>query len=779
MPVFGEYETIGEPVSITETHGHLSTIWRVRKSGSQDRQIYALKCFSPRRREVPAQETEDTLEADRSLEFLEAVKQVKKAQSEGGRCLVPIHAFGPSDEGAWYVTDFFSRGSLKNWIEKKGRVDDAALRRIVHSIAAGCLALKRHCGRSHGNLKAANVFLSGRPRPLRKTPFLIADPIPMPLTHRLGSGDRRTVGGLIHDVFEVHDLRAIGELILQLVEGRLIGSGYDYNFPIVQSAAWSNLGKHGESWRELCNRLLDPNLSTEKVNLESLERKFRPSAVVSSLPVLFAVGAVICAVAGLTYWWFRQPRIVTQLADVTSQVGSDATFTIHATGWELAYQWRSNGVVIPDATGARYRIRNVQTNQTGSIFRIMITNSVGSVTSRIAKLTVNRRPQTITFASLPDKSVNDKSFNLEARASSELHVRYQSSKTNVATVSENENTVTILNAGTTTITASQPGDAMYLPAKPVGQPLIVSRAEVAPQITQVPEGQKNAMAGSNVVFTVKASGTPPLSYRWRKDNRELQDGGNVSGATTNVLTLNNVGTNDTGDYEVVIRNTAGATNARARLTVNRRSQAIDFKKLPDKRVGDPPFALGATADSRLSVVYQSSKPEVATVSSNTVTILNAGTTTITASQPGDGMYLPAKTVNQPLIVSRPEVVPQITQRPASQTVTAGSNATFIVVASGTTPLSYQWRKSNQDLSNGGNISGVTTSILTVNNVSVNDTGNYEVVISNAAGRTNATAQLMVNPSGVVPSAPQITQVPEGQNVMAGSECGVYGCGVYG
>ena len=153
-----------------------------------------------------------------------------------------------------------------------------------------------------------------------------------------------------------------------------------------------------------------------------------------------------------------------------------------------------------------------------------------------------------------------------------------------------------------------------------------------------------------VVFTVKASGTPPLSYRWRKDNRELQDGGNVSGATTNVLTLNNVGTNDTGDYEVVIRNTAGATNARARLTVNRRSQAIDFKKLPDKRVGDPPFALGATADSRLSVVYQSSKPEVATVSSNTVTILNAGTTTITASQPGDGMYLPASSVEQKLSV---------------------------------------------------------------------------------------------------------------------------------
>ena len=36
--------------------------------------------------------------------------------------------------------------------------------------------------------------------------------------------------------------------------------------------------------------------------------------------------------------------------------------------------------------------------------------------------------------------------------------------------------------------------------------------------------------------------------------------------------------------------------------------------------------------------------------------------------------------------------PTITTQPADQTVTAGQTATFSVVASGSTPLSYQWQK---------------------------------------------------------------------------------------
>ncbi|KAB2645128.1 MAG: immunoglobulin domain-containing protein, partial [Verrucomicrobia bacterium] len=49
--------------------------------------------------------------------------------------------------------------------------------------------------------------------------------------------------------------------------------------------------------------------------------------------------------------------------------------------------------------------------------------------------------------------------------------------------------------------------------------------------------------------------------------------------------------------------------------------------------------------------------------------------------------------------------PSFTTQPTSQTVTAGANVNFNVTASGTAPLSYQWRL------NGANISGATSATL--------------------------------------------------------------------
>jgi hypothetical protein len=60
-------------------------------------------------------------------------------------------------------------------------------------------------------------------------------------------------------------------------------------------------------------------------------------------------------------------------------------------------------------------------------------------------------------------------------------------------------------------------------------------------------------------------------------------------------------------------------------------------------------------------------------------------------------------------------------------VAAGQTASFSVVASGTGPLSYQWRK------NGTNISGATSSTYAMSNVSSSNAGTYSVAVSNSAG----------------------------------------------
>lgn len=80
--------------------------------------------------------------------------------------------------------------------------------------------------------------------------------------------------------------------------------------------------------------------------------------------------------------------------------------------------------------------------------------------------------------------------------------------------------------------------------------------------------------------------------------------------------------------------------------------------------------------------------------------------------------------------------PAITAQPASQTVNAGANVTFSVTASGTAPLTYQWRK-------GGNpIGGATASSYVINGAATNDAGSYDVVVTNGAGSVTSTAAIL-------------------------------------
>ena len=75
--------------------------------------------------------------------------------------------------------------------------------------------------------------------------------------------------------------------------------------------------------------------------------------------------------------------------------------------------------------------------------------------------------------------------------------------------------------------------------------------------------------------------------------------------------------------------------------------------------------------------------------------------------------------------------PHITSQPVSQTRVVGTTAMFSVAALGELPLFYQWQKNGTNLTDGGGISGSTTSTLTLANVTVANGGNYSVIVSNA------------------------------------------------
>jgi hypothetical protein len=93
------------------------------------------------------------------------------------------------------------------------------------------------------------------------------------------------------------------------------------------------------------------------------------------------------------------------------------------------------------------------------------------------------------------------------------------------------------------------------------------------------------------------------------------------------------------------------------------------------------------------------------------------------------------------------ISPQIITQPVApdRELSEGNAATLSVVAAGTPPLSYQWRKG------GENLAGKTSAELSFTSLSVADSGNYDVVVTNPYGSaTSATVTLDVKPAETIP-----------------------------
>jgi len=86
--------------------------------------------------------------------------------------------------------------------------------------------------------------------------------------------------------------------------------------------------------------------------------------------------------------------------------------------------------------------------------------------------------------------------------------------------------------------------------------------------------------------------------------------------------------------------------------------------------------------------------------------------------------------------------PAITLQPVSQTSIAGSNVTFSIFASGAQPLSYQWRSNGVDITDAGNVSGSTSSILTILNATERNNAAYSVLVTNALGSVPSTGAVL-------------------------------------
>jgi hypothetical protein len=295
--------------------------------------------------------------------------------------------------------------------------------------------------------------------------------------------------------------------------------------------------------------------------------------------------------------------------------------------------------------------------------------------------------------------------------------------------------------------------------------LTVNTASTGPSITSQPANQ-SVTVGQTATFSVAATGTAPLNYQWQKG------GTNVSGArgtsyTTPATTLADSGSK----FSVVVTNTAGsATSNAATLTVSAAATAPSITTQPANQTvtagQTATFSVIAIGTAPLSYQWQLNGTNI-----SGATAANYTTPVTTTADSGEQFrVLVSNSVGSvvstvaTLTVSAAATAPSITTQPANQTVTAGQTATFSVVATGTTPLTYQWQL------NGTNISGATAASYTTPVTTTANSGQqFRVLVSNSVGSVLSTvATLTVNPATSATSIDVITyhydNLRTGQNV---------------
>jgi hypothetical protein len=461
------------------------------------------------------------------------------------------------------------------------------------------------------------------------------------------------------------------------------------------------------------------------------------------------------------------PSITSQPGNQTVTAGHMATFSVSAAGTApLSYQWRKNGANISGATSSSYTTPATTTADSGSTFSVVVTNSAGSATSNNATLTVNAAAVAPSITSQPASQTvtagQMATFSVSATGTAPLSYQWRKNGANITgatSISYTTPATTTADSGPTfsVVVTNSAGSATSNNAT-----LTVNAAAVAPSITSQPASQ-TVTAGQTATFTVSATGTAPLSYQWRKNNA------NISGATSISYTTPATTTADSGStFSVVVTNSAGSANGNnATLTVNAAAVSPSITSQPASQTvtagQTATFTMSATGTAPMSYQWRKNGANITGATSTSYT--TPATTTADSGSTFSVMVTnsagSATSNNAILNVNAAAVAPSITTQPANQTVTAGQTATFTVSATGTAPMSYQWRK------NGASITGATSSSYSTPATTMTDSGStLSVVISNSAGSVSSNnATLTVNQAAAV--APSITTQPGNQIVTAG------------
>ncbi len=258
------------------------------------------------------------------------------------------------------------------------------------------------------------------------------------------------------------------------------------------------------------------------------------------------------------------------------------------------------------------------------------------------------------------------------------------------------------------------------------------------------------------------------SVKFKVVNREGDPGGiylsgSVTSATSTGMTLNNAlsfsfGTAKTGNFTLGFAGTYVKYNGTAPSDM--KGMTLQLTALSS--VSRTPYDLVLAPDLlNYSIPIESRTGGYSYVTTcatgGVLSLTGKGTCTLIWGTADTGVYVlytSAGVETGTFAVTERLMIPKITSQTSSVTSPTGGTTTFTVSATGTDPLSYQWRK------NKAPISSATDARYTLNSAQKIDAGSYDVVVSNPYGSTTSNPIILS-----VLDLPSITSQPQPVTVV--------------
>ena len=225
---------------------------------------------------------------------------------------------------------------------------------------------------------------------------------------------------------------------------------------------------------------------------------------------------------------------------------------------------------------------------------------------------------------------------------------------------------------------------------------------------------------------------------------------------TFTLTVNNITTNNIGNYSVIVSSSAGSVTSSVAVLYMPPFITVQPTNQQALAGNNPSFSVAAFGSGPLDYDWYFSGTNLiqsgtnSTLALHGVTANNAGNYTVVVTNSYGSVTSQVATL---------AVVPLvITVQPASQIALVGSSPSFSVGVAGAGPFGYEWYFAATNLVQSG-----TNNTLTLTSISTNNAGIYTVVVTNAYGSvTSQVATLTM----VLP--PMVTIQPSSQTNLPGT-----------